>query len=310
MRSLLLPRLLPVISSSHLCQSPSTLFLQSREFTSLVDRLSTAVTRRLTSLTETHMMPLGEERITELRRPYPRRRPMQQNLAERLKLQRQQRALLVPSQVIISKDKMYMELVWPATALAAVEKQQEQEQEEEEKEEKEKTISTSSGYNQVSSEMTSSGINQKKIRLGDHRTRLLAELLRVYSPSTDVIGSDALIYGRRGITIEDVIPVGNYALRIVFSDGHTGGIYPYEYLFDLGRHKYTRMREYIRQLKAKRKSRNPPKRAPSQRLTRRVQNNTIDGISQNSQCGKKKNDNNNNSASGNQHHHSSNGVSN
>ncbi|KAH9597663.1 Gamma-butyrobetaine hydroxylase-like [Trypanosoma melophagium] len=277
MRSTQLPRLLP-LSSLHLRQSPSPLFLQSMCFTSIVDRLSSTLTRRLTSITETHIMPLSEERITELRHPYPRRRPMQHNLAERLKLQRQERALLVPSQVIISKDKLYMELVWPATALAVAEKHEEEQEEEMEK----RSLSIVEEGNAVlSSDIPSSPISTKNnTHLGNHRTRLLAELLRVYSPSTDVIGSDALIYGRRGITIEDVIPVGNYALRIVFSDGHTGGIYPYEYLFDLGRHKYTRMREYIRRLKVKRKPRSPPKRAPSQRLTRRGRN-TTEEISQN-----------------------------
>ncbi|RNF18752.1 Myb domain protein 40 [Trypanosoma cruzi] len=115
--------------------------------------------------------------------------------------------------------------------------------------------------------MVSSDLRQRR-PLEEHRTRFLAEFLRAYSPSTDVIGSDVLIYGRRGITITDVIPVGNYALRIVFSDGHSGGIYPYEYLFHLGCEKYSRMREYIRRLRAKHKSRDPPKRAPSQRLSR------------------------------------------
>ncbi|RHW68585.1 hypothetical protein DPX39_100011800 [Trypanosoma brucei equiperdum] len=233
---------------------------QTRHFTSLVDRLSTGVARKLSSLTETHMMPLTEKHITEPRRPYPKRPSMQENLAERLAEQRRWRSRVVPQQIILSKDKLYIEFVWSAATLSAAaarEMRQQQNNEEENGDgctQKRKGISCGSFAND--------GIIKSE-KLMSHRTRFLAEFLRAYSPSTDVIGADALIYGRRGITITDVIPVGNYALRIVFSDGHSGGIYPYEYLFHLGQCKYTKMREYIRRLREKRKSRDPPKRVPS-----------------------------------------------
>ncbi|KEG13220.1 Myb domain protein 40 [Trypanosoma grayi] len=233
-----------LVSAPRLRRSPATLFEQRCCFTSFVDRFSTTLAQRLTSLADKQMMPLSEQRITERRRPYPRRPSMQENLAERLDAQQRLRAHLVPSQVIVSKDRQYLDLVWPATALNAAEQQQQR-------------VGEAAG-----------GEARVKRRADEHRTRLLAEFLRAYSPSTDVIGADALVYGRRGIIITDVIPVGNYALRIVFSDGHSGGIYPYEYLLDLGRHKYARMREYIRRLRAKRKSRDPPRRAPSRRLQR------------------------------------------
>lgn len=99
------------------------------------------------------------------------------------------------------------------------------------------------------------------------RTRALAEYLRVYTPSTDgALGSkDIIIYGRRGITITKIIPVGSYALRFVFSDGHSGGIYSYEYLYYLTSPstKYGLMRGYITEVRQRRKSRDPPRRAPS-----------------------------------------------
>ncbi|KAF8304519.1 hypothetical protein C4B63_43g178 [Trypanosoma cruzi] len=260
--------------SSTLCLQPSMmrpLLEQQRRFTSIISRLSSAVTSHVSSLADTHFMPLSEQCITEPRRPYPRRVSMQENLAERLTLQRSLRAHLVPLQVIVSKEKLYIELVWPSAALRAVENQ---------KETMAHTVKGAAADGdddgndaalhhtmESPTRMVSSDLRQRR-PLEEHRTRFLAEFLRAYSPSTDVIGSDVLIYGRRGITITDVIPVGNYALRIVFSDGHSGGIYPYEYLFHLGCEKYSRMREYIRRLRAKHKSRDPPKRAPSQRLSR------------------------------------------
>ncbi|KAK7194930.1 hypothetical protein NESM_000415300 [Novymonas esmeraldas] len=101
------------------------------------------------------------------------------------------------------------------------------------------------------------------------RTRALAEYLRAYTPSTDgAVGSqDIIIYGRRGVTISKIIPVGNYALRFIFSDDHSGGIYSYEYLYYLTgpATKYGLMRGYITELRRRRKSRDPPRRAASTR---------------------------------------------
>ncbi|RNF24467.1 Myb domain protein 40 [Trypanosoma conorhini] len=246
------------------------LFLQQRRLTSIISRLSSAVASQAASLVDTHLMPLGERCITEPRRPYPRRASMQENLAERLTLQRSLRAHLLPSQIIVSKDKLYIDLVWPATALRAVEALKEREAL------PLKGAADSGGIGseadgQHGAELAPGTAGRRCFEgspLEQHRTRFLAEFLRAFSPSTDVVGADVLIYGRRGITITDVIPVGNYALRIVFSDGHSGGIYPYDYLFHLGREKYAHMRAYIRRLRAKRKSRDPPRRAPSRRFSR------------------------------------------
>ena len=68
--------------------------------------------------------------------------------------------------------------------------------------------------------------------------RLPYEFLRVHSPSAEVRGhgpgQEVLQVGKRDVTITSVEPVGHYALRPQFSDGHDSGIYSWEYLYDLG----------------------------------------------------------------------------
>ena len=68
---------------------------------------------------------------------------------------------------------------------------------------------------------------------------LPAEYLRVYSPSAEVRGhgegNETLQFGKRLVTINTLRKAGNYALQIVFSDGHDSGIYSWEYLRSLGR---------------------------------------------------------------------------
>lgn len=75
-----------------------------------------------------------------------------------------------------------------------------------------------------------------------------AEFLRVESPSAEVKGhgvSDArLVPGKRGVTILALEPVGNYAVRIVFSDGHRTGLYSWDYLHELGRSQKARWAAY------------------------------------------------------------------
>ena len=78
-----------------------------------------------------------------------------------------------------------------------------------------------------------------EIAFSDGRTfRLPYEFLRVYSPSAEVRGhgpgQETLQAGKRDVTISDVEPVGHYALRPTFSDGHNTGIYSWDYLHDLG----------------------------------------------------------------------------
>jgi len=68
--------------------------------------------------------------------------------------------------------------------------------------------------------------------------RLPYEFLRVYSPSAEVRGhgpgQEVLQVGKREVTLAEVEPVGHYAIRPKFSDGHDTGIYSWDYLYDLG----------------------------------------------------------------------------
>src|SRR5215469_8643433 len=69
------------------------------------------------------------------------------------------------------------------------------------------------------------------------RFALRAEYLRVESPSAEVRGHGGpktIVKGKEEVKIEDLEPVGNYALRIVFDDGHDSGIYSWDYLHKLG----------------------------------------------------------------------------
>ena len=88
---------------------------------------------------------------------------------------------------------------------------------------------------------------------------LPAELLRVLSPSAEVQGHSeeqrVTVAGKKSVGIVRLEPVGNYAVRIVFSDGHDTGLYVWEYLRELGEHKEARWRDYLADLAAKRLTR-------------------------------------------------------
>jgi DUF971 family protein len=86
-----------------------------------------------------------------------------------------------------------------------------------------------------------------------------AELLRAEAPSTDVKGAGVLVYGKRGITITEVMVVGNYAVRVAFSDGHDAGIFPYGYLYELCVDKWPVSRAYIERLRETNRRREPKK---------------------------------------------------
>jgi len=78
-----------------------------------------------------------------------------------------------------------------------------------------------------------------EIAFSDGRTyRLPFEFLRVYSPSAEVRGhgpgQEVLQTGKRAVTISAIEPVGVYAVKFVFSDGHDTGIYSWDYLYELG----------------------------------------------------------------------------
>ena len=84
--------------------------------------------------------------------------------------------------------------------------------------------------------------------------RLPYEFLRVYSPSAEVRGhgpgQETLQAGKRDVTIDSVEPVGHYALRPTFSDGHATGIYSWDYLYELGERQDEMWRRYLERLAA------------------------------------------------------------
>lgn len=88
---------------------------------------------------------------------------------------------------------------------------------------------------------------------------LPAELLRVESPSAEVKGhgpgQETLVFGKRRVTISSLEAVGNYAVRLIFSDGHSTGIYTWTYLAKLGRDQEAIWAEYLNKLEAKGQSR-------------------------------------------------------
>lgn len=84
---------------------------------------------------------------------------------------------------------------------------------------------------------------------------LTAELLRVASPSAEVQGHSpeqrVTVPGKRNVTITRIEPVGNYAVRIVFDDHHSTGIFTWDYLNRLGREKEQVWAEYLAALQEK-----------------------------------------------------------
>lgn len=84
---------------------------------------------------------------------------------------------------------------------------------------------------------------------------LPAEYLRVTSPSAEVQGHSPeqrqTVPGQIDATIQGVQPVGNYAVRLVFGDGHDTGIFSWAYLAELGRNHETRWQSYLDELAAK-----------------------------------------------------------
>lgn len=100
-----------------------------------------------------------------------------------------------------------------------------------------------------------------EVHLGGERLELPAELLRVYSPSAEVRGHGPqerrLQTGKKYVTITAIEPVGNYAVRLTFDDGHDSGIYAWEFLEDLGRHAERYWQDYLAELQAANASRLP-----------------------------------------------------
>jgi DUF971 family protein len=90
---------------------------------------------------------------------------------------------------------------------------------------------------------------------------LATEYLRVMSPSAEVQGHSPderkTVPGKRHVAVLEVIPIGNYAVRLVFDDTHSTGIYSWDYLAELGRDHARKWQGYLDELNSKKLSRDP-----------------------------------------------------
>jgi DUF971 family protein len=93
------------------------------------------------------------------------------------------------------------------------------------------------------------------------RFELPCEYLRVYSPSAEVRGhgpgQEVLQVGKKDVNIREIEPVGAYAVKLAFTDGHDTGIYSWEYLYELGEKREPNWKSYLARLAQAGKSREP-----------------------------------------------------
>ena len=84
------------------------------------------------------------------------------------------------------------------------------------------------------------------------RFQLPCEYLRVFSPSAEVRGhrpdSAVLVTGKAQVNIDAIEPVGHYAVRLVFDDGHATGLYSWNILYDLGVNQAHNWQDYLRRV--------------------------------------------------------------
>lgn len=109
----------------------------------------------------------------------------------------------------------------------------------------------------VSARPTDLNLHQKsrilEITYDDGNTfSLPCELLRVYSPSAEVRGhgpgQEVLQVGKENVNITAIEPVGNYAVKLAFDDGHDTGIYSWETLYELGKNQEKLWQDYLQRL--------------------------------------------------------------
>lgn len=88
------------------------------------------------------------------------------------------------------------------------------------------------------------------------------EFLRVYSPSAEVRGhgpgQGVLQTGKKNVSLLVIEPVGSYAIKLAFDDGHDSGLYSWEYLYGLGKNQETLWQDYLLQLEEAGATRVPP----------------------------------------------------
>ena len=87
------------------------------------------------------------------------------------------------------------------------------------------------------------------------------EYLRVHSPSAEVRGhgpgQEVLQYGKKEVNIDAIEPVGQYAVKLVFDDGHDSGLYSWKVLYNLGKNYDMLWAEYLEKLEQAGRSREP-----------------------------------------------------
>jgi DUF971 family protein len=106
-----------------------------------------------------------------------------------------------------------------------------------------------------------------EIAFDDGRSfRIPFELMRVYSPSAEVQGhgpgQETLQTGKRDVVIDAIEPVGHYAVKPTFSDGHDTGLFTWDYLYRLGAQQDALLAQYIERLAAAGLDRDAPMPKP------------------------------------------------
>ncbi|MDG1579857.1 DUF971 domain-containing protein [Pseudomonas sp. GOM6] len=98
-----------------------------------------------------------------------------------------------------------------------------------------------------------------ELRYGEQSYSLSAEFLRVHSPSAEVQGHGKPILqtGKLKVGLERIEPAGNYALKLCFDDGHDSGLYTWDYLYQLATRQDALWADYLAELAAAGKSRDP-----------------------------------------------------
>ncbi|CAN1594864.1 DUF971 domain-containing protein [Pseudomonas sp. B21-028] len=93
----------------------------------------------------------------------------------------------------------------------------------------------------------------------DEEYHLPAEFLRVHSPSAEVQGhgKPILQYGKLNVGLSKIEPAGQYALKLTFDDGHDSGLFTWEYLYQLAVRQDDLWSDYLAELKAAGKTRDP-----------------------------------------------------
>ena len=91
-----------------------------------------------------------------------------------------------------------------------------------------------------------------EVAFTDEVFKLPCEYLRVYSPSAEVKGhgpgQEVLQLAKEDVNIVAIEPVGNYAVRLIYTDAHNSGLYSWDYLYELGSERQVKWQDYLARL--------------------------------------------------------------